>query len=154
MIVRLGVAALLLAVLVSLAACDAALPAPSAPSPPPGVPQTLAGTSWVVVNVDGRPPVAGHIPSIRFDADSVTGNGGCNGVGGHYRFEPATGRFAVADFAGTLIGCGQLGVTDHESAFMTALAGATSAVLDRAGQLVLRGPVSTVTLAEGVPARR
>lgn len=47
-------------------------------------PVELGGTRWIVERIDGRPPVAGTVPSLHLRAASVTGFGGCNDFGGLY----------------------------------------------------------------------
>src|SRR5258706_586329 len=82
----------LLALLAMVGACSGDA-TPSGPGtgtgPPDGAISTLAGTSWIVVSVGGRPPVPGAVPTVRFEADRVGGTGGCNQYGGPYRFDPA-----------------------------------------------------------------
>ena len=47
--------------------------------------QSLAGTSWVLTELNGRAPAAGvTAPTLTFDDDRVNGNGGCNLFNGPY----------------------------------------------------------------------
>jgi heat shock protein HslJ len=107
---------------------------------------TLAGTSWSVATVNGRPPISGAEPTLAFDSGNVRGFGGCNHIGGRYQLDVATGRFVVLELGGTAMGCVQAGVLDSETAFMTALGRANQASIDPAGQLVLTGPGTQIVL--------
>jgi heat shock protein HslJ len=111
-----------------------------------GTGSTLAGTSWIVVSVNGRSPVPGAVPTFRFDADRVSGSGGCNQFGGSYRADPSTGQFAARELVSTDMGCVQAGVSAFESTFLQALGGTSQAVLDPAGQLILSGPAGGIVL--------
>jgi heat shock protein HslJ len=64
----------------------------------------LAGTSWRVVAVDGRPTPATGDYSLRFNANGGLGaRFGCNSMGGQYRL---TGDLlTVSNLASTLMGC-------------------------------------------------
>jgi heat shock protein HslJ len=132
-----------LALALALAGCGEA---GSSGSPPNGAGTTLAGTSWIVLSVAGRPPIAGAVPTISFTADTVGGSGGCNHIGGRYQHDAATGRLAVRDLGGTAMGCLQAGVVDFESAFLQALGSATQARLDANGQLIVDGPAGRIVL--------
>ena len=43
---------------------------------------TLAGTRWVVTEMEGVALVPDALPSVGFTATQVQGNGGCNSMGG------------------------------------------------------------------------
>jgi heat shock protein HslJ len=139
---RAVVAALLFATFV--ASCGGE-PDPSG-SPPAGTLTTLAGTSWAVVSVNDRAPIAGHVPTVAFEAERISGSGGCNQFGGQYRAEPATGQFATRELVSTDMGCAQAGVTTFESTFLQALGAATQVALDPAGRLVLSSPIGRLIL--------
>ena len=132
------------AILVAVAGCGVGQ-APS-PTPPGSTPSTLAGTSWTVKSVNGRPPVPGAVPTITFDAANVTGTGGCNHLGGRYENDAASGAFAVAELGMTAMGCLQPGVDAYESAFLQTLGGATHAGIGPDGELILDGPAGRVLL--------
>jgi heat shock protein HslJ len=135
---------LLVAFAVAIGGCTDAVGSPS--PPPPGAVSTLTGTSWIVVSVNGHPPIAGAVPTLAFDAGTIKGFFGCNQGGGRYRVDGATGRFAVQDLAETAMGCLQPGVTEFESALVQVLGGATQAALDATGQLILSGPGGRIVL--------
>lgn len=134
----------LLTIALAIAACGGDT-APSG-SPPPGTGSPLAGTSWIVVSVNGRSPVPGAVPTVRFDADRVSGSGGCNQFGGSYRANPSTQQFAAGELVSTDMGCLQAGVSAFETTFLQALGGSTQAALDPIGQLVLSGAAGRIVL--------
>jgi heat shock protein HslJ len=137
--------ALLVAVVAALGGCSDAVSPPA--SLPPGAISTLAGTSWIVVSVNGHSPVAGAAsPTLAFDAGTIKGFFGCNQGGGRYRLDGATGQFAIQDLAETAMGCLQPGVNAFESALVQVLGGATQAALDPTGQLILTGPGGRIIL--------
>jgi heat shock protein HslJ len=144
--IRPVVIAILLAVALAVAGCGGE-PDPSG-SPPAGALTTLAGSSWAVVSVNGRPPIPGHVPTVAFEAERISGSGGCNQFGGQYQADPTTGQFATRELGSTLIGCVAAGVSDFESAFLQVLGGATQVAFDPAGQLVLSGPIGRVVLVK------
>ena len=137
----------LLTILATVGACSAdATPSGPGSGPSGGTPSTLAGTSWIVVSVGGRTPMAGAVPTVTFEADRVGGTGGCNQYGGPYRFDPATGRFEVRELVSTDMGCLQAGVSAFEGLFLKVLGAASQASLDPAGQLILDGPAGRIVL--------
>ena len=71
----------------------------------PGAPSSasLSGTSWRVVQVNGRPTPAASDYSLRFEVDRVGARFGCNHMGGRYR--RAGDALSVTDLAQTLMGC-------------------------------------------------
>ena len=95
---RLQALVLALGIAASLPACTAA---PLGPAPPI---TELAGTTWRVVAINGRPtPTAGDY-SMRFDAGGGIGaRFGCNSMGGQYRL--VRDVLTVTDLASTLMGC-------------------------------------------------
>jgi heat shock protein HslJ len=143
-LVRLARLVLLVAIVVAIGGCSDEV-GPSA-SPPPGGISTLTGTSWIVVSVNGRSPIAGAVPTLAFDAGQIKGFFGCNQGGGRYRLDGATGRFDVQDLAETAMGCLQPGVTEFESVLVQVLGGATQVTLDPTGQLILSGPGGRIIL--------
>lgn len=72
------------------------------PGPPPLA--DLAGTSWRIVQVNGRQTPATGDYSMRFDDDGGVGaRFGCNAMGGRYRM--VGGTLTVTGMAQTLMGC-------------------------------------------------
>jgi heat shock protein HslJ len=138
---RLVVVAALMATIA--VACDAE-------ETPSGGLVSLAGTSWAVASVGGASPVPGSVPTISFDATTITGNGGCNHIGGRYHLDP-TGHFAVTDFGGTAMACARNEINDFETAFMQAVGTANQAAVSE-GQLILRGTGPEVVLVRAAPS--
>ena len=106
----------------------------------------LAGTSWIVKSVNGREPVIGSVPTATFDAERVSGAGGCNQYAGPYRLDPSTGKLAIRELVSTDMGCVQAGVTTFESVFLRALGGANHATIGPNGELILDGTAGRVVL--------
>ena len=123
--------------IVALGGCSTE-PSPSE-SNPVGHPMTLAGTAWRVVSVAGRAPDPVARPTAVFGADQVTGSGGCNGFGGHYQYDPATGRIEMRELGMTLVGCDGPR-SDFENAFFQALNQANLVMVDAQGLMALSGP--------------
>jgi heat shock protein HslJ len=138
----LAVAATVLFVALVLGAC-------SAPSPevsPEGRPTTLAGTSWRVVSVGGRLPVALAVPTASFGDDRITGTGGCNTYGGRYQYDPATGRIELHDLGMTAMACAEAPRNDFETAFVQALGQINLVSVDGQGRMALSGPGGVIVL--------
>jgi heat shock protein HslJ len=110
-------------------------------------PNTLAGSAWRVVSVNGRPPVAGSEPTAIFAATDVKGSAVCNSYGGQYAYDPSTGAIAFRDLAMTAMACVEPARNDVEGAFTLAINQATSASIDPGGRLVLAGPGGEIVLA-------
>ncbi|MEA5055176.1 MAG: META domain-containing protein [Propionicimonas sp.] len=109
---RFVVAAVGLGLLVS--GCTAVVPADAAPS--------LAGTSWVVTQLNSGPTLPGNRPSISFDGEGhVSGSGGCNSFSGAYRSSGAALSVGSEPLAMTAMACTDDGVMEQEAAFTTAL---------------------------------
>jgi heat shock protein HslJ len=126
----------------------ASSPEPSAPVEPVH-PATLAGTSWTVVSVNGRAPVAGFEPSVTFGPANVSGSDGCNQFGGTYRYEGASGRLVVERaVAITEMACARRDLAS-QGAFLQALVAATDASLEAPGRLVLNGARGPLMLVIG-----
>jgi heat shock protein HslJ len=133
----------ILAITMSVAGCSSDAPSAS----PGGDVAGLSGTSWIVVTVSGRSPVAGAVPTLTFADESIQAFFGCNQGGGAYRLDPSTGQFAVQDVATTDMACLRAGVSEFETAFVQALTSARRASLDpTSGQLHLDGPGGGIVL--------
>jgi heat shock protein HslJ len=109
----------------------------------------LPGTSWVLVDIDGAPPVGETPPTIAFDDQGgVNGTGGCNTFNGEVTIDGSDLTFSP--LATTQMFCGEDGVADQEQAFLTALQDATSYTVDDEGRLVLQdGSTLTFEVAAG-----
>jgi heat shock protein HslJ len=102
-------------------------------------PTTLAGTTWRLLSIQGRPVPAIPEVAIAFDGGHISGNGGCNSFGGQFTYEPANGALAVSGLLSTMRACAEAARNDVESAYLKALPGMALASMDSAGHLVLTG---------------
>jgi len=112
-------------------------------------PTSLAGTTWRLLSVQGRPVPAGPDLTLEFDADRVSGNGGCNSFGGQFTYEPATGALAFSGLLSTMRACIEAGRNDVESAYLKALQGSAVANMDSDGHLVLSGSAAELVFEVG-----
>lgn len=83
----------------------------------------LAGTQWQIVKVDGTASAAPEKARIAFDAERISANVGCNGMGGDYRVEG--GRVIAGPLIATQMFC-EGPVWQQEQAVSALLAGAPS----------------------------
>lgn len=70
---------------------------------------SIAGYKWVLIELNGKKAKEDKqmkkMPYIKFGADStISGNGGCNGYGGKYVLNGASG-IEISDVMSTLIAC-------------------------------------------------
>jgi heat shock protein HslJ len=117
--------------------------------PPPSLgdgPATLVGTSWRVVSVAGRAPIAGAIPTAVFSADRVTGSGGCNSYFGRYRYDPSSGQIEFGEMGATAMACLEGPRNDFETAYFQAIGKVTLVATDAFGRVKLSGPGGEVVL--------
>lgn len=142
----------LLAVIVLLAACA---PLPAAPLAHQGnaeavtavvaevPPHPLAGSTWIVASLDGRPPRPGTQLTVTFTWSELSGFGGCNRFSGEYALEGD--HFKPGMVQKTLEGCPGAGILEQEQAYVDAvqaggqfrLDGDRLEILDPAGQVRL-----------------
>jgi heat shock protein HslJ len=113
-------------------------------TPSPAAGPSLDGTQWVLVALDGQPPLTGKAPSAEFSADQVSGSAGCNHYFGPYAVSGS--EITISDVARTEMYCmDPEGVMDQEEAFVAALtdaasyrlAGARLELLDATGSVIL-----------------
>lgn len=100
-------------------------------------PAPLAGTSWRLVELNGRPPVSGgDAITLSFAADEprVSGNGGCNLYNGPYTQDGASLRFGP--LASTRRACVDPAAGTQETAYLRALESTTRYAVED-GRLVL-----------------
>ena len=65
---------------------------------------SLAGTSWTLVELNGKPALTSTTVSLDFNGDKLTGNDGCNHIGGTY--ESSADQLTIGDdLMGTLMAC-------------------------------------------------
>ncbi|GAB4495268.1 MAG: hypothetical protein Fur0016_03240 [Anaerolineales bacterium] len=115
----------LLVFLLLLAACGGK---PSAPS--------LAGTSWVLEQINGQPIVENTTPTLAFRNEKESGgNASCNTFGGEY--EARDGKLTFGPLVWTLMACLEAGVMEQETAYLAALQSATAYRIEGGKLLVL-----------------
>lgn len=98
---------------------------------------TLAGTSWVLTQLDGQPPVPvpdGPAPTLQFRADEAGGSSGCNSFGGPYTQGGGSLRFGP--LVSTRRACTSEAANAQEAAYFRALESVTRASTG-GGSLVL-----------------
>jgi heat shock protein HslJ len=134
------------AILLGLTACSAEPPASLTRVSHPA---TLAGTTWRLLSIQGRPVPAIPEVTLAFDGDRISGNGGCNSFGGQFTYEPATGALAVSGLLSTMRACAEAARNDIEAAYLEALSGAAMASLDSNGHLVLTGSAAELVFEVG-----
>lgn len=118
-----------------LAACSACAPGVP-PAKATGLDLTsLAGSSWLAEDIDGRGVLDRLQSKLQFvSASQVAGNGGCNSFGGSVTIAGDT--LVAGPLAATQMAC-STAVMDQEARFFKALARARSARMEN-GLLYLR----------------
>lgn len=108
--------------------------------------------SWQVEAIDGIPVRDGRPATIRFDDNRISGNTGCNGFGGSFRFE--RGLLTAGPLIATKMAC--LGpVMLQEQAILRLLGQPLSVSSNHAGKLVLSaGGTRTLVIARTGRERR
>jgi heat shock protein HslJ len=120
-------------------------------SPGPADGPSLEGTEWVLVSLDGEPPLAGAVPSAAFSADQIEGSAGCNHYSGTYAVDGSD--ITISDVAHTEMACSEPeGVMVYERAFLDALTSAASYREDGARLELLDAAGSTILTFEPPPA--
>jgi heat shock protein HslJ len=61
----------------------------------------LQDARWVVVSLEGEPPLTGTAPSAEFSADEISGSAGCNTYFGSYTLRSS--EMSISDVAHTEI---------------------------------------------------
>jgi heat shock protein HslJ len=104
----------------------------------------LEGTEWVLVSLEGDPPLAGAVPSATFSADQIEGTTGCNHYAGAYTADDSD--ITIDDVAHTEMACMEPeGAMGQEQDFLDALAavagyridGARLELLNETGDVIL-----------------
>ncbi len=102
-----------------LTACAYPSGTPAAPGPDTanGDPR---GSSWLLEDLRGAPPVAGTAVTATFGTDGrVAGSAGCNSYGASFTL--AGDRLTISDAMSTQMACMGEGIMEQESAFLRAL---------------------------------
>ena len=102
----------------------------------------LEGTSWTLVEINGREPAGEAVPTLAFDeAGNVSGSAGCNTYTGTATLEGSS--ISMGPLATTRMACqGAAGV--QETAFLAAMNGVQAYTIDGQGRLVLEDGVVLV----------
>ena len=111
----------------------------------------LNGTSWTLVEIDGREPASDAVPTLAFDqAGNISGSAGCNTFMGTPTIEGSS--ISMGPLGTTRVACsGAAGLT--ETAFLAAMNEVESFAIDSQGRLVLEdGVVLVFEPAEETPA--
>jgi heat shock protein HslJ len=113
-------------------------------SPGPADSPSLEGTRWMLVTLEGKPPLTGTAPSAEFSADQMSGSAGCNQYFGTYAVSGSD--ISISNMAITEMAClNPEGVMEQDQAFLAALASAASyrlagaqlELLDARGSVIL-----------------
>ena len=126
--------AALAAIVLAVVACA---PEPSSSLVRVSHPASLAGTTWRLVELDGRAPVAGVEATLQFTADQFAGSAPCNSFSGRFRYDPSTGALRFDQLISTKRACAIGPAGELEAAYFSALRTVTQADMDPAGRLVL-----------------
>jgi heat shock protein HslJ len=123
-----------------LSACTPAHPAATAL--PSG--RSVVGSAWTIATVNDKPSQAARPTAVRFSANRITGNAGCNSFGGRYS---QTGDVLTVDqIVSTKMACIGDGMAQEQTVFSVLAAPATiNWTAD--GGLTLRSPAGSITLA-------
>jgi heat shock protein HslJ len=92
----------------------------------------LQANSWLLLELNGQPPVPGTEVTLNFDDEAIGGNSGCNVYGGSY--ELIDGRLTISDIFSTMMACLEDGVMEQEAAFHQALRDAATFTVSANGQ--------------------
>ncbi|HHX65504.1 MAG TPA: META domain-containing protein [Chloroflexi bacterium] len=133
----LVILAALLAAL-TLSACGVEGAAPGTTDQP-----SLAGTQWVLTEINGRPALDDPEVTLVFDDSNAGGDAGCNSYGGDYTAEDGTLTFG--EIVSTLRLCVDEEVMAQETAFLDTLrqtegyrvSGDRLEIIDAAGTTIL-----------------
>ena len=107
------------------------------------VPVSLGGTRWTIIAIDGDPVRTARPTEVRFTADRISGNAGCNGFGGDYRV--ANGALVGDRVISTRMACRGPGM-DVEGRFFHIIAGPARMTLRARDTLELSVPDGTAVL--------
>jgi heat shock protein HslJ len=132
-----------LEMIMALAMLGACTPAHPAATPAPSS-RSVAGSAWTIATVNGAPSQAARPTAIRFSADRITGNAGCNSFGG--RYTQAGDVLTVDQIVSTKMACIGDGMAQEQAVF-SILAAPVMITWAADGGLTLRDVAGTMTLA-------
>lgn len=58
-----------------------------------GSPHLLIGSAWILTTYNGQQPINGYQPTMKFEADRISGSTGCNHFGGDFLIKDDTVKF-------------------------------------------------------------
>jgi heat shock protein HslJ len=105
--------------------------------------RSLAGTQWTIASINGAAPAAQRKTEMRFTADRVSGNAGCNSFGGSYTF--ADGVMTTTRLVSTKMACLGPGMAQEDAVFKI-LARPVTVSWQADGSLTLSDDAGTMTL--------
>jgi len=120
---RSSISLLLLPILLLIGCMAEPTGSNSSPTAAPDAAQ-LQTNSWLLLELNGQPPVPGTKITLNFDGEAIGGSSGCNVYGGSY--ELVDGRLTISDIFSTMMACLEDGVMEQEAAFHQALRDAIS----------------------------
>lgn len=108
---------------------------------------SLAGTSWVLEEMNGQPIVENTTPTLSFRNEKESGgNASCNSFGGNYQAQ--NGQLTFGSLISTLMACLEPGVMEQESAYLAALQSAAAYRVE-GGKLFISDASGAVVLVFG-----
>lgn len=111
---------------------------------------TLPGTQWRLIALNGADLVAGSEITLGFgDQGNAAGNAGCNHYTSVYTHSD-NGRIAFTDMNRMLVQCVNDPLMDQESAYLNALAAATTYILEGSNLTILYGIAGETLVFERV----
>jgi heat shock protein HslJ len=99
-------------------------------------PDTLAGSNWTFVSIDGVAVAADRPTSLQFDGNRLSGSAGCNRFSGSYAADGGT--LKAGPLMATEMACPGAGMT-QEAAFFKLMAAPVSLTFADDGTLILTG---------------
>lgn len=80
---------------------------------------TLDGTTWTLVEFDGKTPLVGHQPTISYQDGRVSGNSSCNTYGGEYTLKGDQIEFGM--LMSTAMACAETAAMTQEQEYLAFL---------------------------------
>lgn len=113
----------------------------------PLAPETLAGTNWSIVAIDGA-AVSGDAYVLRFEGERLSGRAGCNSFGGPYHVEGDT--LTAGPLISTRMACLDNDRMTHERSAMRVLGGPARIGHPDGDTMVLSGSGGEIRLRRAI----
>ena len=110
-------------------------------------PDTLAGSSWTFVSIDGVAVAKDRPTSLQFDGSRLSGSAGCNRFSGGY--SAADGTLTAGPLMATEMACPGPGMS-QEAAFFQLMAAPVSLTFADDGTLILTGSAGRTAVLKRV----